>query len=290
MKELLKHVRKIQIRTNRDVKDLLAGSYHSAFKGKGMEFEDVREYHVGDDVRHIDWNVTARMQELYVKNYREERELTVMLLVDVSASCLFSSQVKSKKEILAEIAALLAFSAIENNDKVGLILFSNKIELYLPPKKGMQHGLRVIRELIAFEPKQRLTNFSQLLTFLANVQKRQGICFFLSDFLSSCPKKQFSLVARKHDLINICLSDPKELILPNKGLYRFRDLETNEIRIIDCAHKATREWYEKSIARHFSDLNDLTKKIGASFVSIKSEGSYLESLNKFFKMREKKLC
>jgi uncharacterized protein (DUF58 family) len=288
--EFLKEIRRIQISSKKNVKDSLSGSYHSAFKGRGMEFEDVREYQVGDDVRHIDWNVTARMNTPYVKSFREERELTVLLLVDISASSLFGSLEKNKKQVIVEIAALLTCSAIDNNDKVGLLLFSDNVELYLPPKKGAKYSLRILRELLNFKPKGVKTDYSKVLSFLANVQKKQGICFFISDFLSPISKKEVTLIAKRHDLIGVSVLDPKELVLPKKGVYKLRDLESDESIVIDLGKRKVRDRYEKKMINRKEEIVHLFKRIGADFIHFKSGDSYVNVIYRFFKSRRGKAC
>ncbi len=287
-RDVFKHIRSIQIRTVRTVNDALAGAYHSAFKGRGMEFEDVREYTPGDEVRSIDWNVTARMRFPYIKNYREERELTVMLVVDVSASAIFGTHGRQKKDLLAEIAAVLALSAIKNNDKVGLILFSDGVEKYLPPKKGVTHVLRVIRELLVYETQKRTTDLALALNFLGKVQKRQGVCFLLSDFLFEAPYKELAIAAKRHDLISLCLTDPKELVLPDiGGLIQLKDLETGEDILVDMSSPEVREgltaWTEGRIEKY----KELMSKMGAGYISLLTDQPYHTAIQKYFLLRER---
>ncbi len=225
-KDSFEHIRAIQIRATRNVNDLFGGIYRSVFKGRGLEFEDVREYEPGDEIRSIDWNVTARMQNAYVKNYREERELSVMLVVDVSASSHFGHASYLKSELITEIAALLAFSAIKNQDKVGLLLFSDQIELYLRPKKGSRHVLRIIRELLYFQPKQRGTDLQKALAFLGKVQRHQTVCFIISDFISGDFSHELQLTAKRHETIAIYVYDDYEIQFPNIGLIALQDLES----------------------------------------------------------------
>jgi uncharacterized protein (DUF58 family) len=281
--EILKNVRQIQIKTNRTVSDLLAGAYHSAFKGHGMEFEDVREYLPGDEIRSIDWNVTARMDQPYVKNFREERELTVMLIVDVSASGLFGVTGKQKNELIAEIGAVLAFSAIQNNDKVGLVLFSDVVEKYIPPQKGQKHGLRVIRELLAFEPKHSGTNINEAIKFLANTQKRKGICFLISDFLMELSKQEINSFAKRHELISICLTDPREWVIPNIGLFAVKDLETGEKVLVDSKSCQQLAQYTQN---KIENNKKLMHKIGAGFIHIRTDQPYTKPIRDYFRVRE----
>lgn len=284
-KEIFKNIRQIQIRTSKYVQDVLAGAYHSAFKGRGMEFEDVREYFPGDEIRSIDWNVTARMQYPYVKNFREERELTVILLVDVSASSLFGTTGKKKEELIAEIGALFAFSAIKNNDKVGLLLFSDRVEKYLPPQKGIKHALRVIRELLVFKPKGKKTDIKEALTFLGKIQKRRGVVFLISDFLSAPFKEELTLIGNRHEVIGVNVRDPHELMLPKVGLIQLKDLESGKTLIVDTSKKKVREILKK---RNFDQLNELKKMFDNSangFIDIAAQEDYMEPIRKFFDKR-----
>ena len=286
-KEILKNIRRIQIQTTRSVNDVLAGAYHSAFKGRGIEFEDVREYQPGDEVRSIDWNVTARMQYPYIKNFREERELTVLLVVDVSASSQLGSQKRLKSELIAEIGAVLAFSAIQNNDRVGLLLFSDKIEKYIPPKKGVRHVLRTIRELLVYEPSHKKTDIAQALSFLGNVQKRQGVCFLISDFISPNYKNEIALTAKLHDLITIAITDPVEVNLPKMGLVRFLDLETEETCLVDSSSLELHDYLEKEALAHLEEHKKLMRKIKAGFISIRTDLPYIDPIKSFFEKRQR---
>ncbi|MFT4551646.1 MAG: hypothetical protein ACI9S8_000262 [Chlamydiales bacterium] len=287
-KEILKSIRRIQIKTDRAVDDILAGAYHSAFKGRGMEFEDVREYEMGDDVRNIDWNVTARMSQAYIKSFREERELTVMLLVDVSSSSCFGTKKRLKKELLAEIGALLAFSAIRNNDRVGLILFTDTVEKFLPPGKGLRHVLRVIRELLVFSPQGAGTDIQEALSFLCKIQKRKGVCFVISDFMAPDCAHTFALVAKRHDLISIFTSDPKEEQLPDMGLVTFRDCETGEETIIDTSVLELREAFAREAADRREKCKKLMQRIDAGFMSIRTDEEHADVIGKYFRLREKR--
>ena len=236
-KELAKKIRYIQIYTSKAVNDVLAGEYHSVFKGRGMEFDEVREYTPGDEIRTIDWNVTARMGHPFVKRYVEERELTVLFLVDLSASGTFGSVEKLKNEVAAELCALLAFSAIKNNDKVGLIVFTDTIELFIPPEKGVSHVLRLIREVLSFQPKRKRTDIALALDFLGRVTHKRAVVFLVSDFLAERFEKPLGMVAKRHDLVAIPLADPRELGLPNVGLVELEDAETGESVVVDTEQR-----------------------------------------------------
>jgi len=286
--DIFKNIRRIQIYTSRTVNDLLAGAYHSAFKGQGMEFEDVREYQSGDEVRSIDWNVTARFSHPYVKSFREERELTVMLIVDVSASSRFGSGERLKSELIAEIGALLAFSAIKNNDKVGLILFSSEIEKYIPPAKGVRHVLRVIRELLAFEPVYPGTDIAAALKFLGKVQRRQGVCFLISDFISPDYSHEATLAAKRHDLITVAVRDPKEYSFPRMGLITLRDLESGKMVVVDSNHDAVQESFTKESEKRLEGHKSLMNRIGAGFIDIRADRDYAMAIQRFFKTRKRR--
>lgn len=284
-KDLYKTIRRIQIQTTHLATDLLAGAYKSAFRGKGMEFEEVREYEPGDEVRSIDWNVTARMNKPYVKNFREERELTVMLVVDVSASSRFGSMNPVKSELIAEIGAVMAFSAIKNNDKVGLLLFSEQIEKYLPPKKGTRHVLRVIRELLAFQPKRRGTNLAGALGYLGKVLRRRGICFVISDFICGEYSHAMSLLAKEHDMISIAVNDPYESQIPPMNLMTLEDLEDGALAVVDMSDASLAESYREKTSQRMLAHHRLMTKIGAGFIDICTNEPYMKALRKFFKMR-----
>lgn len=285
--ELLKKVRKIEIKTKGLSKQIFSGEYHSAFKGRGMSFSEVRDYQYGDDVRNIDWNVTARTGSPHVKVFEEERELTVMLLIDVSKSSLFGSVKQTKNEINAEIAAVLAFSALNNNDKVGVLFFSNKIEKYLPPKKGKQHVLRIIRELINLEPEENGTNLGMALEYLNNLIKKRCICFVLSDFLAKGYEAPLKIAKRRHDVVGIHIIDPREEVLPNVGLIRAVDSETGDARWIDSSSKSVRENYSKWFDSHMDYFKKTFLKTGADSVTIRTNESYVNRLLEFFKRRSK---
>ena len=285
--ELLKKVRKIEIKTKGISRHIFSGEYHSAFKGRGMSFSEVRSYQYGDDVRNIDWNVTARTGDPYVKIFEEERELTVMLLIDMSRSAFFGTKNQFKNEILTEICAILAFSAINNNDKVGVIFFSNRIEKYIPPKKGRSHILRIIRELIDFKPQGRGTDIGKTLEYFNNVVKKRSICFLLSDFLDKDYEQALRIAARKHDIICIQLTDPRELELPNVGLLRVEDAESGKIKWLDTASATVNAEYLKQFKDYREYSREAFVKTSADFVSINSEDDYVNELLKFFKRRTK---
>ena len=287
MQNLYKKIRRIQILSTQLATDVLAGAYRSAFKGLGMEFEEVREYQPGDDIRSIDWNVTARMSHPYIKKFREERELTVILVVDVSASLRFGSRDQLKSEVIAEIGAALAFSAIKNQDKVGLILFSDIIEKYVPPGKGVRHVLRIIRELLAFQPKQRGSNLKGALAFLGGVQRKAGICFVLSDFLCSDYAREAALIAQKHDLISICLTDPYEETFPKIPLVALTDLETQENRLIDTSSDQIQNQYSEKASLRIKKNKQLMHRLNSGFIEVRTDKSYMLALRKFFKLRER---
>lgn len=283
--QLLNKVRKIQIETHTLAHDLLAGSWHSAFKGQGLEFEEVREFQNGDDIRSVDWNVTARMGRPYIKRFREERELTVMLVVDCSFSTLFGSQNLSKKEFAAEVGAALAFTAIENHDKVGLVLFSDEVQLYLPPRKGSRHVLRVIRDLLTWEPKGKGTDYDKAISFLGGTLPKSAIVFFLSDFLTPLPEKKFAVLSKKHDLIMILTQDRMEKEFSNIGIAHMENLETGETHWIDTRAAAKKYAEERKKAQ--AALEKLCGRIGADLISLECGKPYLHPLQKFFKTRER---
>jgi uncharacterized protein (DUF58 family) len=283
--ELLKKVRKIEIKTKGISKELFSGEYHSAFKGRGMSFSEVRDYQYGDDVRNIEWNVTARTGHPHVKVFEEERELTVMLLVDISPSSSFGTQCYLRRDLITEICAVLAFSAINNNDKVGMILFAEDIKLYIPPKKGKKHILRIIRELIDGETRSGTTNIALALEYFNNVVKKKSICFLLSDFFAPPFDQPLQIAARKHDIIGMHLYDPFEKSLPRAGLLRIVDAETGEQQIIDTSDKLTRQRHELSFTSKEQGLNTLFSRSGADLISLESRESYILALHRFFKKR-----
>ena len=284
-KDLLKKVRKIEIKPRRLSNNIFGGEYHSAFKGRGMTFSEVRNYQFGDDVRTIDWNVTARYNEPFVKVFEEERELTLMLLVDVSGSELFGTDNVLKKNIVTEISATLAFSALQNNDKVGLILFSDKVELYIPPSKGKTHVLRIIRELIEFKPSSKKTDISEALQFLIGVIKKKSIAFILSDFISNDYEKTLKICAKKHDVTGIRIYDKMEEKVPNMGIVPMLDQETEEIKLIDTSSSVLREKYESFNLLNSKRFNKLFSKNGAGTLNCRTDDSYVKKLLSYFKTR-----
>lgn len=284
-KDLLKKVRKIEIKTRRLSNNIFGGEYHSTFKGRGMTFSEVRNYQFGDDVRAIDWNVTARYNEPFVKVFEEERELTLMLIVDVSSSALFGTDNAIKKNIITEISATLAFSALQNNDKVGLILFSDQIELFIPPSKGKTHVLRIIRELIEFKPKSIKTNISVALEFLISVLKKKSIAFILSDFISPDYEKTLKITSKKHDLTGIKVFDKLEEFIPDLGLVQMLDQETERAQLIDTSSKFVRDSYKKESTLKFKNFNDLFTRNGAGTILCRTDESYIKKLLNYFKNR-----
>ena len=289
-KELLQKVRQIQIRTSHQVTEVMAGEYKSAFKGRGMEFDEVRLYQPGDDIRTIDWNVTARTGTPYVKRFVEERELTVMLMVDASSSGTFGSQDKSKNEIAAEIAGLLAYTAIRSNDRVGLIIFTDKIELYIPPKKGHSHVLRVIREVLGFKKEERAsTNVGAALDFLGKVCRRKAVVFLISDFLCENFEKPIKLASRRHDLIPVSVSDPRENSLPPVGLITLEDAETGETITVDTYDSKVRSTLEKLSAIRSEEREHNFTQSGVDTMRVSTASNYCDELVRFFKRREKSI-
>ena len=284
-KELLKKVRKIEIKTRRLSNNIFGGEYHSAFKGRGMTFSEVRQYQYGDDVRSIDWNVTARYNEPFVKVFEEERELTLMLLVDVSGSEMFGTKSQLKKEVITEISATLAFSALQNNDKVGLLLFSNQVELYIPPKKGKSHILRIIRELLEFNPINKLTNINISLEFLSGILKKKSIVFVLSDFMDDKYEKFLSIMAKKHDLTGIRVFDPKDESIPNLGVIQINDSETGEFKWINTQSSSVRKAYSDYYYKNVSFFESIFKKNGAGILTCRVDESYVRKLLNFFNSR-----
>ncbi|MGB2086402.1 MAG: DUF58 domain-containing protein [Flavobacteriaceae bacterium] len=284
-KELLKKVRKIEIKTRRLSDHVFGGEYHSTFKGRGMTFSEVRQYHYGDDVRAIDWNVTARYNEPFVKVFEEERELTLMLVVDVSGSEFFGTADQFKRDVLTEIAATLSFSALQNNDKVGLLLFSNQVELFIPPKKGRSHILRIIRELLEFEPQNKTTDIGNALAFLSGILKKKAIVFVLSDFMDINYEKTLRIAAKKHDLTGIRVYDKLEEALPNLGLVPMVDSETQAIQWVNTASKKVREKYAQYQRERKEEFQRLFKLNGAGAIECRSDESYVKKLLGYFKAR-----
>lgn len=285
----LKRIRKVQLKMDRLATDLLAGIYRSAFKGRGMEFEEVREFQPGDEVRSVDWNVTARMGTPYVKTFREERELTIFLLVDISFSNRFSSRNELKRAILSEISAAIAFSSIKNRDKIGLILFSGEIELYLAPAKGTRHVLRLIRDLLVFPPKNHGTNFAKALNFLGEVQKKKCVVFFLSDFIGGGDyQNALRTISKKHDLIAIAVSDPLEQTMPNVGLVNFKDLETGAVATVDTSAPKLKEILSREYQERLTRSKKSIEKSGGVWLQVTTDQPYIPVLRKFFLMRKKR--
>lgn len=287
-KELLKQVKQIEIRTRGIVNDVFSGEYHSVFKGRGMEFSEVREYQIGDDVRSIDWNVSARFGHPFIKVFEEERELTVMLLVDLSGSLVFGSVDKTKQQIAAELSAILAFSALKNNDKVGLILFTDRIEKFIPPKKGKSHSLRIIREVLSFEPQGNKTNIRSALEYFNHTIKKKAIVFLISDFYDIGYEKILRIVGKKHDLIGIVLSDPREKEISGSGLIKFRDAETGDIRYVDTDSKDFKFHFRETQKRFDNYRKQLFVSSRLDSINVQSGGSYIKPLVDFFKMRERR--
>ncbi|GAA3593692.1 DUF58 domain-containing protein [Flavivirga amylovorans] len=284
-KELLKKVRKIEIKTRRLSDHIFGGEYHSTFKGRGMTFSEVRQYQFGDDVRNIDWNVTARYSEPFVKVFEEERELTMMLMVDVSGSELFGTEQQFKNEVVTEIAATLAFSATQNNDKIGLILFSDNVELYIPPKKGRSHVLRIIRELIEFKPASRQTNLVEALKFMQNVMKKKAIVFVLSDFIADDYHQTMKIVSGKHDVTGIRVYDKHEESIPNLGMVQMQDEETGELMLVNTSSKKVRLNYSKFYNEKVAYYKESFTKSGAGAIDCRVDESYVKKLLGYFKRR-----
>lgn len=281
--DILKKVRKIEIKTRRLSDHIFSGEYHSHFKGRGMTFSEVRPYQYGDDVRSIDWNVTARYNEPFVKVFEEERELTMLLMVDVSGSEFFGTKTQFKKDTLTEIAATLAFSAIQNNDKVGLLLFSNEIELYIPPKKGRSHVLRIIRELLEFQPKYHQTDIKKALEFLTDVMKKKAIVFMLSDFMDQGYEKPLKIVAKKHDVTAIRVFDPKEVEIPDLGLIPVWDMETGLTHTVDTSSTRVRLAYKAHYLKQIDYFKTQFTRSGAGIIHNRTDEDYVKNLLGYFK-------
>ncbi len=288
--EILKKIRALEIKTKGLVQTAFAGDYHSVFKGRGMNFDEVREYQPGDEIRAIDWNVTARLGSAFVKKFTEERELTVMLVVDVSASGDFGSVAQSKRELAAEVACLLAFSAIRNNDKVGLILFTDRVELFIPPKKGRAHTLRLIREILFFYPQGRRTDAALALDYLNKIVTRRAVVFFLSDFQTSDFSRELAVSGRRHDFIAIHIQDQREEALPNVGIITLEDAETGEQIEINTADRTTRARFTELAAQQRAELNRTLRRNNIDAVSLRTGNDYLPALRAFFKQRERRLA
>jgi uncharacterized protein (DUF58 family) len=288
--EVLKKIRALEIKTKGLVQTMFAGDYHSVFKGRGMNFEDVREYQPGDEIRAIDWNVTARLGTAFVKKFTEERELTVVLVVDVSASGNFGSVSQSKRELAAEVACVLAFSAIRNNDKVGLLLFSDRVELFIPPKKGRSHTLRIIREILFFEPAGRGTAPALALDYLNNVVTRRAVVFFISDFQTSDFSRELSVSGRRHDFIALHIQDQREEALPNVGIITLEDAETGEQIEINTGDRSTRARFSAQAETRRAELNRTLRRSNIDAISLRTGENYLPALRSFFKQRERRLA
>jgi len=287
--EILRKVQRIQIVANRAVNDLMAGQYRSVFRGRGMEFDEVREYQPGDEIRTIDWNVTARAGVPFVKQYSEERELTVLFLLDVSASGAFGTGAQSKLEVMVEMVALLMFSALKNNDKVGLLLFANDVQAFFPPRKGKANVLRLIREMVAAEPVPRETNLNTALEYLNCVQKRRSVVFLVSDFQTSASRQALAVSNGRHDLVSITVSDPREHELPDVGFLNFRDAETGEIVEVDTRHPRVRQLFRQQADRRAGQLTEGLRRVGVDQLDISTTEPYANSLRRFFDSRERRL-
>jgi uncharacterized protein (DUF58 family) len=287
--EILKKIRTLEIKTRGLVETAFAGDYHSVFKGRGMNFEDVREYQPGDEIRAIDWNVTARMGNAFVKKFTEERELTVMLVVDVSASGNFGSTTQSKRELAAEVACLLAFSAIRNNDKVGLILFTDRVELFIPPKKGRSHTLRLIREILFFQPRGRGTDPALALDYLNKIVTRRAVVFFISDFQTPDFSRALAVSGRRHDFVAIHIHDEREKLLPNIGIIMLEDAETGKQLEINTSERGTRTRFAQLADERAAELARILRRNNIDAISLKTNEDYLPALRSFFKQRERRI-
>lgn len=283
--DILKKVRQIEIKTRGLSNHIFSGQYHSAFKGRGMAFSEVREYQYGDDIRNIDWNVTARFSHPYIKVFDEERELTVALLIDVSGSNEFGTQKQYKESLMTEIAAVLAFSAIHNNDKVGVIFFSDKVEKFIPPKKGLSHILRIIRELIDFKPESQKTNIAEALRFLTNAMKKRCTAFLISDFIDSGFEDALKIAGRKHDLVALHIYDQRDQELPDMGLVRLYSKEVNESIWVDTSSKQTRDDYKRHALKRIETMEQALRRSGVDFARISTNQDYVKPLLGLFKAR-----
>jgi len=288
-KEIIRKIRRIQITTSRKVNDVFAGQYQSVFKGAGMEFDEVREYLPGDEIRSIDWNVTARTGNPYIKKFIEERELTIMLLLDVSMSCRFGTSGRPKSETAAEICSVIAFSAIQNNDKVGMMTFTDRVEKFIPPRKGVRHVLRVVREAIQNVPEGSGTDLNKVLEYLNGVAPRRTITFVISDFFAPDFKKNLSMTNRRHDVIAVTVTDPAESKLPKAGMVKLHDAETGEPYLVDTSDLLTRALYEKHAVEKDLRRRKLFRSVKVDNVVIRTDQSYVEPLIRFFRMRERRL-
>ena len=288
-KEVLRKIRRIEITTSRLVTDFLSGQYESVFKGRGIEFDEVREYQPGDEIRTIDWNVTARMGHPFVKKFVEERQLTVMILLDASSSSSFGTTKRFKKELAAEVSAVLAFAAIQNNDRVGLIIFTDRIEKFVPPRKGLHHVLRVVREALYFTPKGKGTDIGGALRYLDSVISGRAVTFVISDFFAKDFKKPLSIANKKHDVVAITITDPREVKLPNAGIVELVDAETGKSYVIDTSSEKVRDRYAKNAAGIYEQRAKLFGSVGVDHIDIGTGRSYIEEFIKFFRMRKRRM-
>ena len=286
-RELLKKIRKIEIYTSRLVNNQLAGQYHSVFKGRGMAFSEVRQYAPGDDIRAIDWNVSARMNDVFVKLFTEERDRTVNLLIDMSASGLFGSSIQAKREVAAEIAALVAFSAIKNDDRVGLIVFTDRVELYVPPKKGKKHVLRVVREILTFQPQSPRTNLGVALDYLGKVGRRKSVAFLVSDFVAYGWERQLQIANKRHDVVPVVITDPMEEKLPKVGLVTFEDVETGEVVEFDSSGPEAAMFHDAMVRQRINREQAL-RRLKMDFVNVRTNKPYVDALVQFFRARAKR--
>jgi uncharacterized protein (DUF58 family) len=288
-REVIRQIRRLQLRARRAVEDLLGGEYRSVFKGTGIAFEEVREYQPGDDIRAIDWNVTARIGHPFVKRFIEERELTLLLAVDCSGSNQFGTKLQQKREVAAELAAVLAFSAISNNDRVGLVQFTDRVERFVPPRKGTRHVLRLIRDVLFYQPEHRGTSLREGLDYLNRVLHRRTIVFLLSDFIDEGFEKSFKRTGRRHDLIALRITDPREEELPAVGLLELEDAETGDRLLLDTGSRAVREAYAAAAAARRAALRELCHSAAVDLIEVSTDGGHLDALIRFFRLRERRL-
>ncbi len=288
-KEIIRKIRRIEITTSRLVTDILSGQYESVFKGRGIEFDEVREYQPGDEVRSIDWNVTARMGHPYIKKYVEERQLTVMILLDASGSSYFGTAKRFKNELAAEVSAVLAFAAIQNNDRVGLIIFTDRIEKFIPPRKGLDHVLRVIREALYFKPGGRGTDINGALKFLDNVTTRRAVTFIISDFFAKDYKKSLAIANRRHDVIGVTITDPREESLVDAGIIELRDAESGRRFSLDTSNKRLRDIYAANVKKRMEERSRLFGSLDVDHIDISTDRPYIEEFVRFFKKRKRRM-
>ena len=287
-REVLRQIRRLQLKARRAVEDLLGGEYHSVFKGAGVAFEEVREYQPGDDVRSIDWNVTARMGHPFIKRFIEERELTVVLAVDCSGSNQFGTRAQQKREVAAELAAVLAFSAVSNNDRVGLVQFTDRVERFVPPRKGLRHVLRIIRDVLFYQPRRPGTSLREGLDYLNRVLHRRTIVFLFSDFIDEGYDLSFKRTGRRHDLIAVRLTDPREEELPSVGLLEIEDAETGQRLLLDTGSRRVREAYHEAAARRREAVRQLARHARTDLIEVSTDGGHLDALIRFFRLRERR--